>query len=130
MKEKIFTRACPVLPNAQGRASLGQKTLLTYVYLRLLHYTHSVIFKSLLGPFPRLHFEQFIWRQKTTWPLGQMGHLHSKDIARFLKYTNVLLFDDARSSCPPARIMLFLISVQGTYCRPGLNGSCDPVLSP
>lgn len=60
--------------SVQRGACHAQKVLLTYKQHRLLHSTHTVIFKSALGPSPKSHWKQFKLRQTTnltTWADGK-----------------------------------------------------------
>lgn len=53
-------------PASAQRGACRAQVLLTYKHRRLLHSTHTVILKSVLGPSPKSHWKQFKLRQATT----------------------------------------------------------------
>lgn len=79
MKEKLFNSACPALANAQRRAGLKEKILSLCI-----PYTQSSL-NLIQVPAPGYTLNNLNRdRRLQIWSLGQMGNLHSKDIARFI----------------------------------------------
>lgn len=98
-------------------------------------FIHTVIFKSLLGPGPRLLFEQIKQRQETTslaiW--ADERFTRQRYCQKYFLSTPVLLF---LNSCYPgslAHLRGLCFSQEenwAPYSRPGLNIHCDPALPP
>lgn len=115
MRKMSFPRCLLPGSDAQIRVRLEQKVLLTYIHLRLMHSPKTGIVKSLSWPPGHTLNNLNRGRRLQVWQLRQSGDLHSKFIARIISYEHLIVLFKAMllgSSCPPGRIMFFLIGVQ------------------